>query len=604
MNKEITYNSIEDFYKYIDISLISVHDFHKYTRSLLNFKSKEVDEQIKKHIGYEIFCLDFSLRFGFLIPKNEIITKDGEKKVYPSFDNFSDEIHRYLLSRIDKSTNPYLLARYNHVLWASPKKHKRSAEQAINQYLILVNNSLTHPDKDINDSLEAIECAIVLSKESKANIDIVKDKYENLLFNDIYPNVLKIFLADFLVRNISLEPIFLSRLLDLCQEIYNEEIKTDRACISHPTIEELCKCGITISHKLKKSPKTWYNKLAYLYEKSARYQKDDDNWLGAMTLTKQALAEYKKASNKEKEQELGLLLTEIKKLSKLDSFSIPIPEKENDLLKAYIENEKNKLLSFPPNVAFAYLSAADILPHWENIASPTNGLHKIFTSVYFDVNNNISTPKTEKEVEKKEKFKMYGFLLQSYLHIMHFYLIGALEQGKISSLSLIEYFKDETWYGKNLHETRIDGKEAYYNWISLLAPALHEFFFQLEVSIKTKTDFANYILIEDSLAIKFEGALRDFCRIVGINTSKGNENGTAELNLEELLRQKELGDYFNENDKKLFEYVFTSNGINLRNNIAHSFFTYNKYQLTHIYLLITCFLRLGRYNLQQQPGCS
>jgi len=57
--------------------------------------------------------------------------------------------------------------------------------------------------------------------------------------------------------------------------------------------------------------------------------------------------------------------------------------------------------------------------------------------------------------------------------------------------------------------------------------------------------------------------------------------------------------YFNEDDRLLFEYVFSDKGgLNLRNNVAHSFYKENQYQPDEMLLLLAVVLRLGKYNIK------
>ena len=53
-----------------------------------------------------------------------------------------------------------------------------------------------------------------------------------------------------------------------------------------------------------------------------------------------------------------------------------------------------------------------------------------------------------------------------------------------------------------------------------------------------------------------------------------------------------------EDDIAFFKFLFTSNGINLRNNVAHCFFTTKNYTSAVMLLLIVALLRLGNYKFE------
>jgi hypothetical protein len=52
----------------------------------------------------------------------------------------------------------------------------------------------------------------------------------------------------------------------------------------------------------------------------------------------------------------------------------------------------------------------------------------------------------------------------------------------------------------------------------------------------------------------------------------------------------------------LFDYVFSNEGgLNLRNNIAHCFYSENEYHPDKMLLLLAVLLRLGKYNIKTEP---
>jgi hypothetical protein len=140
-----------------------------------------------------------------------------------------------------------------------------------------------------------------------------------------------------------------------------------------------------------------------------------------------------------------------------------------------------------------------------------------------------------------------------------------------------------------------------YNWVSLIAPSLFEYFKQTHFGINSLTNpQTNYILAIDSLTIKFEGALRDFGKKIGIvPTVSGKKNVLREKYIEEILSDEALKKYFNENEIFFFNYLFVSkDGFNLRNNIAHAFFKFNNYSYELMHLVMLAFLRLSKYDLK------
>ena len=131
---------------------------------------------------------------------------------------------------------------------------------------------------------------------------------------------------------------------------------------------------------------------------------------------------------------------------------------------------------------------------------------------------------------------------------------------------------------------------------------MESYFIQSEIDIKTnKNSTSGYILSIDSLVLKFEGTLREFSRHIGAQTIDSKENETKErISFEKLLENDKLQNLIPEDDIALFKFLFTSTGLNLRNNIAHCFFKPNDYSAAIMWLLICAFLRLGNYKLKTE----
>jgi len=165
---------------------------------------------------------------------------------------------------------------------------------------------------------------------------------------------------------------------------------------------------------------------------------------------------------------------------------------------------------------------------------------------------------------------------------------------------LIEYLKNNSWYGQDFTYLDTNNETQGFNWIELLSPSLQSFFVQTEIDIKTsKNNSQGYILAIDSLVLKFEGLIREFSRMIGAQTIEIKENGTEErINFDKLLDNEKLKALIPEDDIAYFKFLFTSQGMNLRNNIAHSFYNTSNYTSAVMLLLIVALLRLGNYKIE------
>jgi hypothetical protein len=219
---------------------------------------------------------------------------------------------------------------------------------------------------------------------------------------------------------------------------------------------------------------------------------------------------------------------------------------------------------------------------------------ELVSTIVFDINKNINKNKS-------------GFINPYSIHInnfsvQHIWLVlsKGIKSGKISFESLIDYLKTNSWYGQDFTYIDTNNETQGFNWIELLSPSLQSFFVQSEIDIKTnKHNSQGYILAIDSFVLKFEGLLREFSRMIGAQTIEIKENGTEErINFDKLLDNEKLKALIPEDDIAYFKFLFTSDGMNLRNNIAHCFFTTQNYTSAIMVLLIVALLRLGNYKIE------
>lgn len=218
---------------------------------------------------------------------------------------------------------------------------------------------------------------------------------------------------------------------------------------------------------------------------------------------------------------------------------------------------------------------------------------RLISVTKFDQNRNISS-------QTGGIFNNYDFTIKA-LSIFHLNVLfqKGFTSGRLSFESLNNYIMNETWYGGDAEQIKSDGTATGFKWAALILPALKGFFDQLDIDSSTKkTNQLAYMLSIDSLTLKFEGLLREFSRKIGAQTIEIKENSIEErIAFEKLLDNHKLIQVVPEDDIALFKYIFTSRGINLRNNIAHCFYMPMEYRIQWMWLLIAAILKLGDYKL-------
>jgi hypothetical protein len=157
-------------------------------------------------------------------------------------------------------------------------------------------------------------------------------------------------------------------------------------------------------------------------------------------------------------------------------------------------------------------------------------------------------------------------------------------------------FKDCWFYNRDIYK--------------IMLPALFHFHYNFEIDIKeNRISMINYVLPLDSLVLKFEGIIRLFLEekgeiIIVENKEKINENTNLFKMLsqfEESLKNNETEkEKFIEIDKPFFEHIFSSKELNLRNEIAHSFFKKEYYSHEKVIYIIDAISRIGKYQFVKQ----
>lgn len=355
---------------------------------------------------------------------------------------------------------------------------------------------------------------------------------------------------------------------------------------------------VLLSQKLKTSPSEFHEKLGDYH--ISQLENEKNKGFIAHHYYTNALEEYKKANIKEKIEQTAVLLEQAKKTIDLKKVSFELKdEKINEALNQWWDFTKKKIDYLIENgndkEIYGYLILEQLFPKANVLKEEIRPVMlDLVSTMTFDINKNISKNKS-------------GVINPYSLHINNFTInhIGLVvskgfKSGKISFDSLVNYLKNDSWYGQDFTYLDTNNETQGFNWIKLLTPAIQSFFVQTEIDLKTnRHNQQGYILAIDSLVLKFEGLLRELSRMIGAQTIEIKDNGTEErIGFDKLLDNEKLKALIPEDDIAFFKFLFTSSGMNLRNNVAHCFFTTKNYTSAVMLLLIVALLRLGNYKLE------
>jgi hypothetical protein len=564
-------------FKYLDLNT------YKYITAL---RDKTEDENIKKLCSFELFFADFSIKKGVQVPKWQI-----GGTIYPTLEQFDDNFE-YIKTRANNVKNPKYKAKYNHLLWLSPQKHIDFAKQAIENYLLLLQNS----SFSVDDNLQCLSFAqyfeniFVLCQAVNYKKDDVINYFVSLLESQKLNNFTKYSLMKFIVENSKKSNAAIT-------QTFFDYSKNQIEHIDTMVSESYLKLLVTLSQKLNTSPSEFHEKLGDFH--ISQLETEGNQGFIAHHYYANALEEYKKANNKEKIEQTAVLLEQAKKT--IDLKKVPFELEDENINKAlnqwwdFIKEKITQLIEKGNDKdIYGYLILEKLLPKAATLNEEIKPVMLDFVStIAFDINKNISK-------NKSGAINPYSLHINNF-SIHHIWLVVSkgIKSGKISYESLIDYLKNNSWYGQDFTYLDTNNELQGFNWVELLSPSLQSFFVQTEIDMKTNShNPQGYILAIDSFVLKFEGLLREFSRMIGAQTIEIKENGTEErINFDRLLDNDKLKALIPEEDIAFFKFLFTSDGMNLRNNIAHCFFTTKNYTSAVMLLLIVALLRLGNYKL-------
>lgn len=586
---------MSDFQKLLDD--FDYSGYHTPAGELKKLWEGTEDEVTKHQIQIEIDCLNFSFSKGKLQPMFSTTDKSGlNVNEYPTLKSFNDEAFNYLIDRLQATPNKRLKTRYGQILWNSELKGKgKYAQQAVDAYFDIIASEGTKTDNfysDVGNLLFiSIACKYRSGEAKKMVIEYVIDSEPPF---DSY--------VIFVPKILSLKKHFdKSALNDVHQKA--EKIWIDSVEMSLHTYERILQITIEVAEKSGANKKIWHHRLAEIYERIIDQRKDDETGMMPLEFCERAIHHYKLAGNRAKEKGLLKRLTELKANLKLSTIEIKFTSKELSELYKYHNEVIGRLLKHESDKIIGFLSTdINIFPSARQLNRAVAGRERSFMDfvnvIKYDINKN-SSKRAKGEGNLEAIFEEYSWYVQivTIPFLRELFKQGLYEQ-KINFKTVVEFLYRHSWIGKNIVYRNSGGDRYEHNWLALIAPALMEFFFHWQALMYSEDGFKNFVLCIDSLALKFEGILRDFAKIIGAPSQVHSKGWNREAYIEDLLEDEKIKSFFSEDDVLLFKYLFTSQGKNIRNNVAHSFYKFHHYKPELMILIIMAMLRISKYQVR------
>ncbi|MEI7725055.1 MAG: DUF4209 domain-containing protein [Bacteroidota bacterium] len=339
------------------------------------------------------------------------------------------------------------------------------------------------------------------------------------------------------------------------------------------------------------------------YEKLSTERKGD---LASVSFVEKAMSIYK--SLKE-EKNLNRLQQEYQKLRTefhLGEIRQEMPQDETQRIMELIKKEVKekseedivKTLLLTPMIR-----PLDDIKKWSEDSFKETLLQNMLpVSIQDKFGNTVAQYITDEERTKFSLLRTYEFHMQIASQTLVQYFIEAFRADKISAKSIISLL-NQTWMGEDVSR-QSNGRDIKFSFIKLIESGINSFFDEV---LKWKADpsyYPNFVSATDSLVLKVEYFLREFCYFLGIATFKPNPRQQGiimEKTLDNLL--EDLEGKISDNDHFFIKFILTEKaGYNLRNRVAHGLMDNVDYGIEFPLLALIIILKLSNYQFSTEKN--
>ena len=595
---KLSFETLEQAHEFAETLEQDWVSIRNYAHALKNLQLNSNKKEERENAQWEIDFMQFMLDKGKVNPYMSGTDKEGQISEYPSFDNFTESTYNYLVDRIDKTRNNLLIARFSQIMWNSPLKSAKFAKSAIDAYIIILSGGKFSKGRD-RDGYNIYFNALYLSAKVNYKFQFLLGMVDDdSLFCE--EDRVSIYVGFLDLKNVKVKHVL--GYIELLDSVITKKYEDK----DFSGLEWALNIAIKLAKKCSNDTKRYRSLLAECYVGSAEERMTDTSLMIPIQLYSQALEIYQQLNDNIKSEEISLKIVELRQDFKLGSVRTEFSEAESKLIFDYFNAKADRFLDRDIDEFFNLLiNGIEMFPNADDlrnkISQEKQSLIDLFSKSYVDINNNQRKGAEDKlDKEKQKLYEQYGLFVTMEVGLfMEILFRKGIASGQLSYQTIINQFEKRTWLGFTYQQRSGGGEIEQYSWLSLLAPSLFEYFRQEEAGILSHKYKPNHILVIDSLTLKFEGVLRDFARLIGAPTIRYSKKaqGEREMYIEDLLGNKKVQEYFDENDRMLFKYLFLNEGINLRNNVSHCFLKYHDYKNAHVYLLIAAFLRIGKYQI-------
>lgn len=499
----------------------------------------------------------------------------------------------YFDRRIASTGNQFLVYRYGYFAYML-SNNRQYAEKVIDALIGCLEELLpAEKDNYPSHAKDSIEALMMLSKKVKYHQKEVENLIWNILDGD-YGCRTKLMVLENAQQIVFFTSASAGRVVEKCKQLF--PLAPER------WIEKCCEIGLHYAVKLQAKGKPYFIyfnealgdiEMAQLVDITSEPNNIALPFLNDSHLEK-AMQFYKEAGSTEKMLDAQRQYTSNKK--NLKYFHFVSSKKTDKRVVEYFRCLNDRLL----NGKFSFLMWNLVIPVQylfpsfklikEKIIGDENTTKQLgFSNRIKDLNGNSQEAGDDFHVWKKYEVWLLNIVCNPILEL----ILTAVKQKKMTYAKVKTWMSRETCFGIPLEYPR-NNKVVTASWFSQIDYAIKILIQQCRHTLDNKpTDWRIPIEV---LSIRFEGILRTIVADQGGQTTKTRCGGnTSEVLLDSLLREPCLLQVFAEEDVEFFEYVLTSKGLNIRNNVAHAFYIPQDYGITYAILVFLCMLRLAKF---------
>jgi hypothetical protein len=527
---------------------------------------------------------------------------EGQIERPMNWDAPEKEVCNYLLRRYEETVNPIVKLRYGLIVLLSFKgRHTGNlAKELVDALLAIANGwqELMGKDESETTYYDCATSAFLISQQYKYKAEEVR----LALFAPLVTGKLPFGMEHWMLRFFAAQARKLTR--EACAELDTACVLLHQKAIAkgdNPfSLGMICDAGAALAGRASAQPQEWFARKGdnIKAEGIKRLEREPESFV-VQTLFDDALKEYRRAGDAQRIAEIGALISKTKHLVRMPRVRLDktIDGDVGKLATAYMKAVPKMLLAEGGNPFWRMVLSGHVIPSLASSRGQkgVTDFSQFMRTVNFDINHNVSTRRTGAKAQEGPDSFRYSWSLAFTKAKMRETIRQGILSGQITYDTLVEHLNTETWLGQ---KTMVDSRaedERQYSWVELISPALRYCFQELTKQAEQEEYQPEMMLCMDSLVLKFEQMLRDFCRQVDLPTNDlGRDGDMREKYIEDILDQ--LGEYADEDALYMLRFVLTKTGWNLRNNIAHAFLSpssYNADTMTVVLLVLLVIASLG-----------